>query len=337
MDKLIKKNFNTALLETRVGSRSSYKIEMFSTASAAFRKEFLRKPKTFLAHGPTVQRHLCELNYVNTRSNVDFIWEKSQTVGKSCNDGHVMKQAEILDKLDKLERSSSQFKHSVPAIFDFFARNSYGKFTTTEHSCTLNVSLDVANAQCDCDECFLIHNAEGDEQQSINSEGFQYRDKGTIFWNIQFMINFHRKQSVVTMYPDYYTVKQVIENFDNVKRLFPENPTSKNAFPTVCKVISSDKDLKVINSECEYGGLIGPGNSRLYPLLQNFKLFRVHAAFHDASGFMKMQYNLGPGYVYALGEKPFFKNCCLLGHVTGLSVWIYLNLTMSENYKELPF
>ena len=74
-----------------------------------------------------------------------------------------MKQADILDKLDKLERSSSQFKHSVPAIFDFSARNSYGKFTTIEHSCTSIVSLDVANAQCDSVECFLLHNEEGDE------------------------------------------------------------------------------------------------------------------------------------------------------------------------------
>ena len=177
MDKLIKKKFNTASIETMVGSHSSYKIEMFSTASAAFRKEFLRNTKTLLAHGPITQRHFSELNQVNTRSNVDCIWEKSQTVGKSCNDGHVMKQAETLDKL---ERSSSQFKHSVPAIIDFLARNSYGKFTTTEHGCTLNVSLDVANAQCGCDECFLIQNEEGDEQQSINSEGFQYIDEGTI-------------------------------------------------------------------------------------------------------------------------------------------------------------
>ena len=161
--------------------------------------------------------------------------------------------------------------------------------------------------------------------------------KERYFLNIQFMINFPRTQSVVTMYPDYYTVKQVIKNFDNVKRLFHENPTSKNAFIAVWKVISSDKDLKVINSECENGGLIGSGNSRLHLFLQKFKLFRVHVAFHDAFGFMKTQYNLGPGYAYALGEKPIFKNCCLLGNVTGLWVWIYLNLTMSENYKELPF
>ena len=100
----------------------------------------------------------------------------------NLNDGHVMKQAAILDKLDKLERSSSQFKHSVPATINFLARNSCGKFTTTEHSCTLNGSLDVANAQCDCDEWFLIHNEKRGEQQSINSEGFQYIDDGTILF-----------------------------------------------------------------------------------------------------------------------------------------------------------
>ena len=38
----------------------------------------------------------------------------------NLNDGHVMKQAAILEKLDKLERLSSHFKHSVPAIIDFW-------------------------------------------------------------------------------------------------------------------------------------------------------------------------------------------------------------------------
>ena len=181
-DKLIKKNFNTALSETMVGSHSSYKIEMFSTASAAFSEEILRNTKTLLAQGPTIQRHLSELNHINTRSNVDCIWEKSQTVGKSLNDGHVMKQSQILDKHDKRERSSSHFKHSVPAVIDFLARNSYGKLTTTEHSCTLNVFLVVANTQCDCDECFLVHSEEEDEQKSTANERFQYIDEGTVLF-----------------------------------------------------------------------------------------------------------------------------------------------------------
>ena len=146
------------------------------------------------------------------------------------------------------------------------------------------------------------------------------------------MINFTRKQSVMTRYPDYYTVEQVIQDFDDVKRLFSENSTSKTAFLVVCKIISAGKCLKVIISECQFGGFIGPGNSRLHTVLHNFKL-RVHAAFHDAFFLTRTQYNWRPGYVYAVGEKSIFKYCCLLGHVTGLSVWIYLNLTMSETQR----
>ena len=108
MHELIQKNFCTVLLETMVGSQISYKIEMFSTASAAFRREFLRNTKTLLAHGPTTQRQLSEMNHVHARSTIDCIWEKSQTVGKNFNDGLVRKQSEFLDKFDKLQRSSSQ-------------------------------------------------------------------------------------------------------------------------------------------------------------------------------------------------------------------------------------
>ena len=101
------------------------------------------------------------------------------------------------------------------------------------------------------------------------------------------------------MYSDYHMVKQVIKISDEIRRLFPENPTSENAFLAVCKVISSDKDLKMKNSRCEKGGSIRPYNSRIHPFLEKFKLFRVYAAFHDAFGSMQTQRNLGPGYVYA--------------------------------------
>ena len=62
------------------------------------------------------------------------------------------------------------------------------------------------------------------------------------------------------------------------------------------QTISADKDLKVITSESQFGGLIGPSNSRLHTVLHIFKL-HVHAAFHDACGFTTTQYKLGPGYV----------------------------------------
>ena len=41
------------------------------------------------------------------------------------------------------------------------------------------------------------------------------------------MINFPGEQSVVTMYPDYYTAKEVIKDFDNVKRLFLRTQQAK--------------------------------------------------------------------------------------------------------------
>ena len=89
------------------------------------------------------------------------------------------------------------------------------------------------------------------------------------------------------LFPDYLDIQQVIKSFDEIVNTFPQNEVSKNAFLAVCQVIDSTKDMAVINAECESGGLIGPGNSFLHPLLQKFKLFRVHAAFHDAFGFIK--------------------------------------------------
>ena len=62
------------------------------------------------------------------------------------------------------------------------------------------------------------------------------------------------------------------------------------------QTISADKNLKVITSESQFGGLIGPDNSRLHTVLHNFKL-RVNAAFHDACGFTTTHNKLEPGYV----------------------------------------
>ena len=54
---------------------------------------------------------------------------------------------------------------------------------------------------------------------------------------------------------------------------------SKSSFFAVCTVNDPNEDLELINSQCEYGGLIGPGNSKLNSHLKGFKLFRLHATF----------------------------------------------------------
>ena len=173
MDKLIKKNFNIALGETMI-SKSSYKVEMLTTSSVSFRKEFLRNTKTLLTHGTTIQLHVSGLNQTNTRSNVDCIWEKSQ-IGGTGNGA--VDRADVFEKLEQLETSSSPFKHAISDIVSFLAQNNYGTFTTSQHSSVLRVSVDVTDGQCNCDECFPANSDETSHQRT-----FQYIDENTILY-----------------------------------------------------------------------------------------------------------------------------------------------------------
>ena len=176
MDKLIKKNFNIALAET-TGFQSKYRLEMFSTASVGFKKEFLRNTKTLLTHGPTIEHQLSALSQSNTRSAIDCIWEKCKTLGTEENDKTPINKADMMQRLVDLEKSSSQFKHVVPEIINFLTENNYGTFINTQHNAVLKLSLDVTNAQCNCDECFPSN-----DTSNIDHTKFQYIDEGTILF-----------------------------------------------------------------------------------------------------------------------------------------------------------
>ena len=132
-------------------------------------------------------------------------------------------------------------------------------------------------------------------------------------------------------------VQQLKDNFDQVNYLFPRNPKSKNAFLAVCYCLDKNVNLHDINDFAPYGGLIGPGKSYMDRCLNYFKLFRMHAVFHDAFGFMKSNFDLGPGYVYAVTEKPLFVNNMLLGHLSGLAYWVYLKLFHGTLYEQFAF
>ena len=84
----------------------------------------------------------------------------------------------------------------------------------------------------------------------------------------------------------------------------------------------------------EFGGLLGPGNSILGKYFKHFKIFRLHAIFHDAFGFMKSNFDLGPGYVYALSHKPIFTNNMLLGHFTGLAYCLLMKIYKTTEYEK---
>ena len=91
-------------------------------------------------------------------------------------------------------------------------------------------------------------------------------------------------------------------------------------------MLNKDISLHEINELAIYGGLIGPGNSSLDKFLNRFNLFRLHAISHDAFDFMKSNYDLGAGCVYALSQTPILINSMLLGHLTGLVYWFLLKL-----------
>ena len=111
-------------------------------------------------------------------------------------------------------------------------------------------------------------------------------------------------------------------HFQLASRIYPENTIRKNYFIAACKSLDYKVDIDAVNDENPYGGTIGIGNSRLDIVLRCSKIFRLHAIFHDAAGYMKGRYNVGPGYCYACRWCPI--NSCLLGHVTGLSYCLYI-------------
>ena len=116
--------------------------------------------------------------------------------------------------------------------------------------------------------------------------------------------------------------------------LVPRNSRRKNAFVAVCYRMNKEVNLRFINKMAEFGYLIGPGSSIFDRYFTYFKLFRLHAIFHDPFGFMKNNYNVGPGYVYAHSENPIFARSMFLGDITGLAYWFHLKVYKSSDYKK---
>ena len=124
-------------------------------------------------------------------------------------------------------------------------------------------------------------------------------------------------------------------NFNLVNYFFPKNTRRKNAFLAVCYSLNKDISLHEINELAIYGGLIGRDNNLLDNFLNRFNLFRLQAIFHNAFGFMKSNYDVGPGFVYALSQKPIFVNSMLLGHLTGLVYWFLLKLIQTKSIASI--
>ena len=62
-------------------------------------------------------------------------------------------------------------------------------------------------------------------------------------------------------------------------------------------------------------------------LFRHFKVFRLLAKLHDASGVLRAQNGKGPVYWFMIGLGP---NSCLYGQVDGLILCLYLKLFLAS-------
>lgn len=135
--------------------------------------------------------------------------------------------------------------------------------------------------------------------------------------------------SFVKMRLNKTDVVEISRSHPHICEYFKDNSARKNLFLATCYQLGAVFDLEDVSEECPHGGLIGIGDSKLEKYFRKFKVFRLHAALHDASGYMKQRYNVGPGYVYAVSCPV---SNCLIGHVTGLSFCVYLKLFAPSLY-----
>ena len=82
---------------------------------------------------------------------------------------------------------------------------------------------------------------------------------------------------------------------------FEDNSVRKNLFLSACFCWDSRLSLREMDQNFKFGGTIGYGDSYLEFLFRHFKVFRLHAKLHDASGAARAHSGDGLGYCYMIG------------------------------------
>ena len=134
-----------------------------------------------------------------------------------------------------------------------------------------------------------------------------------------------------------FSAREICENFNAVKYLFPKNTTTKNAFLAVCRYLDENVDLRKVNALAHSGEKIGPGDTKLDNYFNFLKILRLHAIFHDGHGYMRSFENVGPGYVYTITKTQSFRNNMLLRHVSGIAYWTFVKLFHREHFDAFTF
>ena len=126
----------------------------------------------------------------------------------------------------------------------------------------------------------------------------------------------------------------VFRLYPGLKMSFEHNSVRRNLFLSACFCCDSGLSLSEMDQNIKFVGLIGCGNSYLDSAFRYSKLFRLHALLHDAAGDMRAHSGKGPGYCYMIGRET---NSCLLGHVTGLLVCLYVKTFLPFIFNVVKF
>ena len=115
---------------------------------------------------------------------------------------------------------------------------------------------------------------------------------------------------------------------------FEHNSVRKNLFLSAFFCWDSGLSVRELDQKFKFGGLIGCGNSCLDSVFRYSKVFRLRAILHDIAGAVRSHSGKGSGYCYVIGRRPSF---CLLGHVTGLLLGLYVKFFLPSIFNFVDF
>ena len=122
--------------------------------------------------------------------------------------------------------------------------------------------------------------------------------------------------------------------YTRLKLSFEHKSVRKKPFLSACFCWFSTLSSGEMDQKSIFGGTIGYGDSYLESFFRHFKVLRLHAILHDASGAVREHSGNGPGYSYMIGRRP---SPCLLGHLAGLLFCFNVKLVLPSIFNSLAF
>ena len=122
--------------------------------------------------------------------------------------------------------------------------------------------------------------------------------------------------------------------YPGLKMSFENKSVRKNLLRSAYCCWVPRLSLRELDQKYKFGGTIGLENPCLDSGFRCSEVFRLHAILHDAAGAVWSYSDKGPGYCYMIGRRSY---SCLIGHVTGLLLCLYVKLFLPSVFNSVDF